>query len=330
MTMNVEGGAALPIHITTNKPIGAPALPVYLYTNATLGNRRVETGITSVYSVSDAELADGTFKLEGRTAAIPAIDYTSADTSIPDARPIPVYILNPATPTPPVVIPWYLAGGVSAANCIAAYQAKGAASYAASKINLINPGTYNLIDGVSPTWDAINGWTFDGITTYLRTENLYQAITTNNCSIVIGYSNLNNTVNSRLFGCYYENYDPPYQYSSFNLSNKITPSYRVYNTEILETVVNGSLPVTSIVSFCSDNTQYLNGVVDSGIVYSTGDNTNTYAMIELYLGCFHYKDTTPDEGAYQLANYKLQAIAFYNAILTPSQVSAITTAIQAL
>lgn len=106
MTMNVEGGAALLIHITTNKPIGAPVMPVYLYTNATLGNRRIDGGpITSVYSVSDAELANGTFKLEGRTADIPVIDYTSIDTSIPDARPIPVYILNPSTSTPPV-IPW--------------------------------------------------------------------------------------------------------------------------------------------------------------------------------------------------------------------------------
>lgn len=99
--MNVEGGSAIPIHITTNAPIAGPAIPVYLYTNATLGDRLIEPGITSVYSVSDAELANGTFHLQGNVTAIPVIDYTSLDTSIPDVHPIPVYILNPSSPTPP-------------------------------------------------------------------------------------------------------------------------------------------------------------------------------------------------------------------------------------
>lgn len=58
-------------------------------------------------------------------------------------------------------IPWWLTGGIPAANCIAAYQAKGAASYAASKINLANPGTYNATDGVAyPTWNTSTGWSF--------------------------------------------------------------------------------------------------------------------------------------------------------------------------
>lgn len=50
---------------------------------------------------------------------------------------------------------------VSGKTCLAAYQPKGAASYAASKINLANPGTYNLADGAAyPTWDPSTGWTF--------------------------------------------------------------------------------------------------------------------------------------------------------------------------
>ena len=54
---------------------------------------------------------------------------------------------------------WYLAGGVSAANCVAAYQPKGAASLAASYTNLANPGTYNLEKyGTDITWDNTNGW----------------------------------------------------------------------------------------------------------------------------------------------------------------------------
>lgn len=58
-------------------------------------------------------------------------------------------------------IPWYLSGGIALANCIAAYQPKGAASYAASKVNLANPGTNDAIDGAAtPTWAAGSGWSF--------------------------------------------------------------------------------------------------------------------------------------------------------------------------
>jgi hypothetical protein len=60
--------------------------------------------------------------------------------------------------------PWYLSGGIAKPNCVAAYQSKGAANYAASKINLVTPGTYDLTDGVAfPTWDATNGWYFTAL-----------------------------------------------------------------------------------------------------------------------------------------------------------------------
>lgn len=69
-----------------------------------------------------------------------------------------------STPTPtPTVTPWYLTGG--APTPIAVYQADGAANLAASQVNLVNPGTYNLVTapGLSiPTWDAINGWDVTG------------------------------------------------------------------------------------------------------------------------------------------------------------------------
>ena len=45
-------------------------------------------------------------------------------------------------------------------TCVAAYQPKGAASYAASKINLANPGTYNAYEGAAPSWNSATGWTF--------------------------------------------------------------------------------------------------------------------------------------------------------------------------
>lgn len=58
---------------------------------------------------------------------------------------------------------------VSGKTCVAAYQPKGAASYAASLSNLANPGTYDAAEGVAPDWAAGTGWTFNGSTQYLKT-----------------------------------------------------------------------------------------------------------------------------------------------------------------
>jgi hypothetical protein len=68
-------------------------------------------------------------------------------------------------------IPWYLSGGIVAANCIAAYQPKGAASLAASYVNLANPGTYNLTNGhATPVnWGATTGWKGNGTVAYFKT-----------------------------------------------------------------------------------------------------------------------------------------------------------------
>lgn len=57
---------------------------------------------------------------------------------------------------------WWLSGGISAGDCIAAYQAKGAASQAASYVNLANPGTYNATPSVIPGWSSADGWQSPG------------------------------------------------------------------------------------------------------------------------------------------------------------------------
>ena len=58
---------------------------------------------------------------------------------------------------------WYLAGGISASACVAAYQPKGSTSLAASYTNLNSPGTYNAAPGVAPTW-AVATWTGSVVT----------------------------------------------------------------------------------------------------------------------------------------------------------------------
>ena len=62
---------------------------------------------------------------------------------------------------------WWNPGGTF--TCVAAYQAKGAASLAASYVNLANPGTYDAAPGIAPTWAAGTGWYFDSSSQYLVT-----------------------------------------------------------------------------------------------------------------------------------------------------------------
>jgi hypothetical protein len=59
---------------------------------------------------------------------------------------------------------WWMPCGCVPPDVEVAYAAKGASSFASSKINLANPGTNNAVDGgiITPTWDAVNGWLLGG------------------------------------------------------------------------------------------------------------------------------------------------------------------------
>ena len=52
----------------------------------------------------------------------------------------------------------WLTGGIPAANCVAAWQAKGAASYDSSLIDLTGNGHVLSPSDYAPPWDAVNGW----------------------------------------------------------------------------------------------------------------------------------------------------------------------------
>ena len=97
---------------------------------------------------------------------------------------------------------WWEAGGVTAANCIAAYTPKGAASLAASYDNNAAPGngladgTYDAAPGVAPTWASGTGWTFNGINQYLICSYGFPSGT----SVLVRYSGVNTAGNVAIFG----------------------------------------------------------------------------------------------------------------------------------
>lgn len=57
--------------------------------------------------------------------------------------------------------PWYEIDAIPNAFRVAAYQALSASSQEESYVNLILPGTFDLVPNPAPAWDAAIGWTFD-------------------------------------------------------------------------------------------------------------------------------------------------------------------------
>ena len=98
-----------------------------------------------------------------------------------------------------IVLKWWLAGGINPANCIAAYQPKGASSYLRSKENLVNPGTYDA-EGTAPSWTAANGWDFVSSAT---STHLWTGITPENdqtWSMIARFDDATETASATLAG----------------------------------------------------------------------------------------------------------------------------------
>lgn len=93
-------------------------------------------------------------------------------------------------------VDWWLAGG--APTPVAVYQPIGAASLAASYVNLVNPGTYDAAPGTAPSFDAATGWGFTARTQWLNTG----IVPNNNWSVLARYSDISGSGNYYLFGTY--------------------------------------------------------------------------------------------------------------------------------
>lgn len=199
---------------------------------------------------------------------------------------------------------WWLSGGIAAANCIAAYQPKGAADLAASKVNLANPGTYNAFAGADPTWDAINGWIGAGAS-YLRTGfNLASGY-----SFIVRYTGLGygsicggSTSGNQNFAVNYYN------------GSYMVPYYG--NSGLLSALLAGG-----ILTLCSV------GAIGYKLYQNTTlsiDNTTINAPTSFTEQCI-----MSWTGGYFKGTLKIQAIAFYN-INISSYVSGLNTAMAAL
>ena len=205
---------------------------------------------------------------------------------------------------------WDLDGAIT--SCIAAYQAIGVASDAASKINLANPGTYDAADGAAyPTWDASTGWTFNGTTQFISTD-IYP---TENMTAIVRFANATGNGSSgypALFGSSESN-------RNFYIHPRSIINRRYYlHGADGQGYVTGSL--TSGVIALAKNTPYLNGSAETLTAGTIGGWVGT-STVKMTIG-------KRSNGAFFAGD--IIAIAFYSTEISGAQIALLTTAMNAL
>jgi hypothetical protein len=206
-------------------------------------------------------------------------------------------------------VPWYLAGGVSAANCIAAYQAIGADDYATSKVNLANSGTYDLTESNGAvSWDAGTGWSF--VSDEENFKVLLTGIAPNTpLTLIIRFSGAE--------------------------SEALISGISADETTIILFHTNGS---TEVILSCGGDDINVYEEVQSGVVcvsnvsaYIDGtkkgdylDGTISGNELILPIGGLNL------DGFYVSFNVSVQAVGVYDVAISDAQVSAISTAMAAL
>lgn len=216
-----------------------------------------------------------------------------------------IRVVSPRTAAAAAASWWVVAGK----TCVAAYQPKGAASYAASLVNLASPGTHDAAAGVAPTFDTATGWTFDGATTYLdsgvipyNTQDQCLIVRFSGLAAVPQYPSWSYRGNGRMFGIQADG----------GANNRMQ-------------YINGAGGVkvpfaTSGVCAVSGNRGYRNGM-DEGI--SIGAWTGAIDRT-LYVGAGNAGVATG------FVDGKIQALAYYSNSLTAGEIAALTTRMQAL
>ncbi|MBV6343492.1 hypothetical protein [Candidatus Magnetobacterium casense] len=202
-------------------------------------------------------------------------------------------------------VSWWLSGGIAAANCLAAYAAKGAASLAASYVNLANPGTYNLAyTGSGLTWDAVNGW-IDATGNAVLTATGLTVTNNQTWSVLCKFTNLAAVANCCLCS------------NGNTLQFAVRPirsgTDRRYVSGDQSSILVGQK--TTGVMGIAGRQPYYNGAADGALITAGVGTNGTYlALHGSAAGLFGY----------------YQANALYNITLSAAQMLAVSTAMAAL
>lgn len=197
---------------------------------------------------------------------------------------------------------WWLSGGISAGDCVAAYQAKGAASLAASYSNLNNPGTNDATLGVAPSWAAGTGWTFNGTSQYL-----VSSIPNANETLLVQFTAPGDCIVAGM-------YETTSRWLQLFPSFSGAAYYRNGGAVSGSTYTSGNIAVTSA-----------KGYKDGTSVGALTGSWSGTATSTLYLGASNNSGTPYFVGACTLV-----AVARYSRTLTDSEVAAVAAAMAAL
>lgn len=214
----------------------------------------------------------------------------------------------PASGPPPSS--WWTAGGAS--GIISAFQPIGAASYTASKSNLANPGTGDATDIIAPSWNATDGWVFNGITQVLNSNVVPGA----GQSFIARYSGYVRTNDTWIIGHYLGGNIRAGFCANNSLAWNFSGATEVNTTATCNTSGN--------VCVVTETQGYVDGVATG---FSPGMFSGPASM-PMYMGARDREDAAgvPDS----FAQVNMQACAFYNSLLTAPQVAAVAAAMAAL
>ncbi len=204
----------------------------------------------------------------------------------------PVFDPIGAVAAPPAAN-WWEAGG--APTPVAVYQPKGAASQAASYVNLVNPGTYDAAPGVAPSWSSGTGWAWNGSTQYLTTGIV--PVVDRTWSAIVRFSDASAVDYAVPFGVQTNDGNGNVVFDV--LPNPVSQAGGWENSGYLLMTGGVSAGVMAI----AGDTGYLDGVAESGsISFQAGIN-----VAEITIGCRNL-------GASQAMffNGKIQALAIWD------------------
>ena len=180
---------------------------------------------------------------------------------------------------------------------VAVYEAAGAASYAASKVNIVNPGTYDLTEAAGAVdWTTENGWSVADAK-YLLTG----IQPTGSYSVIVHYSDLNLTSNMGIIGGY-----------------SGADGYWIYVADFTVFVNKGSAESALSAPRYDDgiicmagNKAYLNGSLVGTVPSMTYDGTGNLSIMAV--------------GAINTMAGKVKSVAIYSTQLSAVQVASITS-----
>jgi hypothetical protein len=195
---------------------------------------------------------------------------------------------------------------------IGAYQARGAASYAASLVNRPNPGVNDLIEGngVVP-WDAVNSWGFVTVaaqwldTGFIPQNDQSQSMLVQFANVVGSgtlYLAAARTAGGRIFALLPATAGGRVAYENGGASS------------VLPNLVAGNLGVAG-------NRGYRNGITEGGNIPGWAGSS----FRQVFIGCRNNQGVAD---AFVTAN--IYAVVVYDCVLTAPQMLTVATAMAAL